>query len=216
MRDFGLSILTVLIGVALIGCGGGAKSLQTTSECDVPDWYTTVPTDTNYLLAARTATSQDMQLALDKATTDGRAEIGRQTELKVQGLQKRFDEETGLNADSQLMSQFTQANKTVVSTSLSGSRVRTQELCKDGSFWRAYVLIEYPLGAANEALMQQIKKNNEMNTRHRSSQTFKELDTEVQKYEASKKEQAKPPEPKKRLDLVPPSVPGRRVRDGHA
>jgi LPP20 lipoprotein len=196
MRASVISILIALIGTVLIGCGGGAKSLQTTSECDVPDWYTTVPKDTSYLLAARTATSQDMQLALDKATTDGRAEIGRQTELKVQGLQKRFDEETGLNADAQLMTQFTQANKTVVSTSLSGSRVRTQELCKDGTFWRAYVLVEYPIGAANEALMAQIKKNNDINTRLRASQSYKELDTEVQKYEAWKKEQKTPPEQK--------------------
>jgi hypothetical protein len=178
----------------LVSCGGGPQTLQSTSECDIPDWYSNVPADANYLLAARTATSQDMQMALDKATTDGRAEIGRQTELKIQGLQKRFDEEVGLNADTQLMSQFTQANKTVVSTSLSGSRVRTQELCKDGSMWRAYVLVEYPIGAANEALMQQIRNNNEMNTRLRASQAYKDLDSEVQKYEESKKEPEPAPE----------------------
>jgi len=196
MRIPGLTMLVALIAVALIGCGGGPKSLESASECDIPDWYSTVPQDPNYLFAARTAVSQDMQLALDKATTDGRAEIGRQTELKIQGLQKRFDEEVGVNADAQLMSQFTQANKTVVSTSLSGSRVKSQKLCKDSNLWRAYVLVEYPIGAANEALMQQIKKNNEMYTRFRSSQTFKELDNEVQKYEEWKKQQQAPPEQK--------------------
>jgi hypothetical protein len=196
MRTLEVSMLVALIAAVLVGCGGGAKSLQSASECDIPDWYSTVPHDPNYLFAARTATSQDMQLALDKGTTDGRAEIGRQTELKIQGLQKRFDEEVGLNADAQLMSQFTQANKTVVSTSLSGSRVKSQQLCKDGNLWRAYVLVEYPIGSANEALMQQIKKNNEMYTRFRSSQTFKDLDIEVQKYEEWKKQQQPPPEQK--------------------
>jgi hypothetical protein len=196
MRTFGPVTLVVLIALVLFGCGGGTKSLQSVSECDIPEWYSSVPRDSNYLLAARTAASQDMQVALDKATTDGRAEIGRQTEVKVQGLQKRFDEEVGLNADAKLMSQFTQANKTVVSTCLSGSRVRSQELCKDGGMWRAYVLLEYPIGAANEALMQQIKKNNEMYTRLRSSQTFKELDNEVQKYEELKKQEQAPPEQK--------------------
>ena len=192
MRIAGRIVLVALIAGVLIGCGGGPRSLESASECDVPEWYSTAPADPNYLFAARTATSQDMQLALDKATTDGRAEIGRQTELKVQGLQKRFDEEVGVNSDAQLMSQFTQANKTVVSTSLSGSRVKTQELCKDGNLWRAYVLVEYPIGATNTALMEQIKKNNEMYTRFRSSQTFKDLDSEVQKYEEWKKQQAQP------------------------
>jgi hypothetical protein len=196
MRILGSATLLALATLLLVSCGGGPQSLQSASECDIPEWYSSVPSDPHYLLAARTAVSQDMQLALDKAVTDGRAEIGRQTELKIQGLQKRFDEEVGLNADAKLMSQFTQANKTVVSTSLSGSRVRTQVLCKDGSLYRAYVLVEYPIGAANEALMQQIKRNNEMHTRLRSSQTFKELDTEVQKYEELKKQQPSPVEQK--------------------
>lgn len=196
MRILGSVTLMTMAALLLLGCGGGPQSLQSASECDVPEWYSSVPSDANYLLAARTAVSQDMQIALDKAVTDGRAEIGRQTELKIQGLQKRFDEEVGLNADAKLMSQFTQANKTVVSTSLTGSRVRTQELCKDGSLWRAYVLVEYPIGAANQALMEQIKRNNEMHTRLRSCQTFKELDTEVQKYEELKKQQASPAEQK--------------------
>jgi hypothetical protein len=195
MRILSLTLLVALFAAVLIGCGG-AKTLQTTSECDIPEWYTTVPQDPNYLFAAKTATSQDMQLAVDKATTDGRTEIGRQTDLKVQGLQKKFDEEVGMNADAQLMTQFTQANKTVVSTSLSGSRQKSQKLCKDGNLWRAYVLVEYPVGAANEALLQQIKKNNEMYTRFRSSQTFKELDDEVQKYDEWKKQQQAQPEVK--------------------
>jgi hypothetical protein len=189
MRTFGRAVCVAVLAVVLVSCGGGPKSLQAVSECDIPDWYTEVPTDNEYLYAARTATSQDMQLALDKAVTDGRAEIGRQTELRIQGLQKRFDEEVGLNTDAQLMSQYTQATKTVVSTSLSGTRTKLQELCKDGELWRAYVLVEYPIGAANEALMQQIKKNNEMYTRFRASQAFKDLDAEVQKYEEWKKGQ---------------------------
>lgn len=196
MRILSLTLLLALFTVVLMGCGGGPKTLQSASECDIPEWYSTIPQDPNYLFAAKTATSQDMQLAVDKATTDARAEIGRQTELKIQGLQKRFDEEVGVSTDAQLMSQFTQANKTVVSTSLSGSRQKSQKLCKDANLWRAYVLVEYPVGAANEALMQQIKKNNEMYTRFRSSQTFKELDEEVQKYEEWKKSQQAPPEGK--------------------
>jgi hypothetical protein len=192
MRIVGFTALVAVAAAALAGCGGGKQSLQSVSECDIPEWYSTPPQDANYLYTARTATSQDMQLALDKATTDGRTEIGRQTEVRVQGLQKRFDEEVGLNADAQLMSQFTQANKTVVSTSLSGSRLKSQYICKDGEMYRAYVLVEYPIGAANEALMQQIKKNNELYTRFRSSQAFKDLDAEVQKYEEWKKEQAAP------------------------
>lgn len=187
MRLF-ISFLFVALSIMLIGCGG-TKPLQATDTGDIPDWFTNVPKDPNFLYAAKTATSQDLQLALDKAATDARAEIARQVEIKVEGLQKRFQEETGTNADAQLLEQFTQANKTVVSTSLSGSQVTKQKQVKDGSLWRAYVLVEYPVGAANQAFLQQIKKNEQLYTRYRATQTFKELDDEVKKLDDAKKTQ---------------------------
>jgi hypothetical protein len=183
-----ISLLLVAISLMLISCGG-TKSLQATDTGDIPDWFTNVPKDPNFLYGAKTATSQDLQLALDKASTDARAEIGRQVEIKVEGLQKRFQEETGTSTDAQLLDQFTQANKTVVSTSLSGTQIVKQKQMKDGNLWRAYVLVEYPVGAANEAFMKQIKNNEQLYTRLRATQTFKELDEEVKKLEDAKKQQ---------------------------
>ncbi len=184
--------IIALVSMALLSCAGGKKGLQDVQEGEVPDWFVNTPQDPNFLFAATTATSQDLQLAIDKATTSARAEIGRQTDVKIQALQKRFDEEVGLGQDAQLLQQFTSATKTVVSTSLSGSRVSKQKQVKDGNLWRAYVLVEYPIGAANEALMKQIQNNNQMYTRFRASETFKELDNEVQKYEDFKKQQQQP------------------------
>jgi hypothetical protein len=181
-------IISILVVILLVGCGG-QKPMQATDTGDVPEWFMNVPSDPNYIYAAKTATSQDLQLAFDKATTDARVEIGRQTEVKVEGLQKRFQEETGTNTDAQLLDQMTQANKTVVSTSLSGSKITKQARVKDGNLWRAYVLVEYPLGAAKEAFLQQIKQNEQLYTRLRSTQTFKELDDEVKKLEDAKKQQ---------------------------
>ena len=183
-----LSSLLVMMAVVLLGCSS-EQSLQSTDAGNIPDWFMNVPKDPNFIYAAKTATSQDMQLAFDKASTDARAELGRQVEIKVEGLQKRFQEETGTNADAQLLDQFTQANKTVVSTSLSGSRITKQRQVKDGNLWRAYVLVEYPVGAANEAFLQQVKKNEQMYTRFRATQTFKELEDEVKKLDDAKKTQ---------------------------
>jgi hypothetical protein len=130
-----------------------------------------------------------MQLAIDKAATDGRTEIARMVDVKIQGLQKKFEEETGLGKDAQLLSMFTSASKTVVSTSLSGSRIAKQKISKEGGMFRAYVLIEYPVGAVNAALVDQIKKNEQMYTRFRASQAFDELEKETEKYEEFKKGQ---------------------------
>lgn len=186
MQKLKLFLLATVVSLVLIGCGG-SEPLQKTDTGDVPDWFLSPPNDPNYLHAVNTSTSKDMQTAVDKATQAARTEVGRQVETKIQGLQKRFTEETGIGDDAQLLDQFTQASKTVVSTSLSGSKEKQKKIVKDGNNWRAYVLIEYPLGAAQEALLGQIKKNEQLYTRFRAGQTYKELDDEVQKYEQSKK-----------------------------
>ena len=182
------SFLLAGMTLMLLGCSS-TKPLQNVDTGDIPDWFVNIPKDPNFLYAAKTSTSQDLQLAFDKATTDARAEIGRQVEVKVEALQKRFQEETGTNAEAQLLDMFTQANKTVVSTSLSGSRITKQKQLEDGNQWRAYVLVEYPVGAANEAFVQQVKKNEQLYTRYRATQTFKELEDEVKKFEDYKKQQ---------------------------
>lgn len=177
-------LFALLLAFVWIGCGGGNKTnLPATEEGEIPEWFLNVPSDPNFevLYAARTSTSRDLQTAMDKATTDARAEIARQVELQVQGLQKNFIEETGLSDDSELLSQFTQATKTVVNQSISGSRVTKSKPLKDGNTWRAYVLVEYPLSAARKLLANQIKANEQLYTRFRSSETFKELEKEIEK-----------------------------------
>ena len=104
-------------------------------------------------------------------------------------MQKKFDEETGMGNDAQLLSMFTSASKTVVSTSLSGTRIAKQKIYRESGLFRAYVLIEYPIGSMNSALVDQIKKNEQMYTRFRASQTFDELEKETQKYEEFKQGQ---------------------------
>jgi hypothetical protein len=187
MRALDKRMLMLLAALTFVGCGGSKQPLQSASAGDVPEWYLNKPEDPNSLFESATATSQDMQLAVDKAVQAARTSLARQIETKVQALQKRFQEETGLGQDSQLLDQFTQASKTITSATLSGSKVKKQQPMKDGSIWRAYVLVEYPLGAAQEALRAQIRRNEQVYTKVRASEVYKELDDSVEKYEQSKK-----------------------------
>jgi len=172
----------------LSGCCG-SKNASNLSDVNVPDWYLNPPKDANYVYSPATALSKDLQISVDKASTDARAEIGRIIELKLNNLQKNFNEEVGAAYKSDILQQFTQATKIVVSTELNGSQIIKKLVGKEGEGFRAYVLAEYPIGAALEAFNKQISKKQELYTRFRSSETFKELDDEVKKYEDWKKTQ---------------------------
>ncbi len=188
MRSLFSLSLSLLLAIFIMDCSG-SKPLVETRANPAPEWFSTTPQDPNFLYAARTATSRDLGLAIEKAVTNARAEIARQYEVKVQGLTKSFQEEIGSSEDSEINQLFTQTVKTVVSTTLMGSRASKTKHVRDGNNFRAYVLVEYPIGAANQAFMNALKAQKNMYTRFRASEAFKEMDEEVQKYEEWKKEQ---------------------------
>ncbi|MBI2502539.1 MAG: LPP20 family lipoprotein [Candidatus Latescibacteria bacterium] len=152
---------------------------------NIPTWMTTPPNDPGYLFASATATSQDMQVAIDKAKTSAQADIAQQLETRLESLTKRFQEETGEAEDSQLLSQFSAATKVATKQTLVGARAKEQKILPEKGIYRAYVLMSLPLGEANQVLMNQVKANEELYTRFRATQAFEELDKEMQDLEKS-------------------------------
>ncbi|HIG47317.1 MAG TPA: hypothetical protein EYQ20_13135 [candidate division Zixibacteria bacterium] len=193
MKRVPLALLSLAVLVS--ACGSSLKSVDLTPVSSsetlkkVPDWFITVPQDPNHIYAAATATSQDIQLAINKAQTEGRNQVAQQVEVKFDGLQKRFQEETGLTNESEYLDQFTSAYKSIVSTVLHGSRISKQETMTEKNIFRTYVLIEMPIGEANEQLMNKIKANQNLYTRFRATQAYKELDDEIEKFEQWKRDQ---------------------------
>jgi hypothetical protein len=159
-------------------------------KIDAPGWYTDPERENDRLIGVATATSRDLQTAVDKAKQDGRVDIARQLDVRVAGLSKRFIEDTGLDQDAELLGMFTQVSKTVVSDSLNGTRLTKQKLDREGGTYRAYVEMEMPIGEANARFMEKIRSHERLHTRVRSSEAFEELDREVQAYEEWKRKQA--------------------------
>jgi len=191
MKHFLSLTLFLVLLASFFGCSSRTKGLQTASEEDIPIpiWYKNPPKSADYLYAAYKADSKDMQMAIDKALSGARKEIGLQVEFRMNALQRRVDEEVGIGKDAQLLQLFTQASEIVVSTSISGSRIKEQEIFKVGDSYYAFVLVEYPIGAANQAFLEQLKRSEQLYTRLRSSQILKELNEKAEKYEKEKQEQ---------------------------
>ncbi|HID55790.1 TPA: hypothetical protein EYP37_04620, partial [Candidatus Poribacteria bacterium] len=175
-----LIALPILLGL-IVGCAG---------KRGAPEWFVGgSPNDPNYLFSRTTATSKDLQLALNKAKEEARLDIARQIQVKIEGMTKRFFEETGLGEDSEVLSFFQDVSKSVVSEVLRGCSVWRQSYTKEGMLYRGYVMMAMPVGAMYESYYNKLKANERMYTRFRATQAFKELEEEVRKYEQFKKEQ---------------------------
>ncbi len=187
-------VLFLLVLATLTGCAGTQQTTDLTQDANtetvegMPDWFLTPPQDPNYLFTVATATSRDMQTAVSKSAQMARADMSRQIETKVDGLQKSFTEEVGLGDDSELMQQFTDVSKSVASQTLNGSKISEKKILKEGNIYRAYVMVQMPIGPMQEELLSQIKQRENMATRFRASKSFEELEKEVEKLNAAKTE----------------------------
>lgn len=157
---------------------------------DLPKWFLEPPrNDPNFIVEAATESSPDLQNALDRAVMMGRGRIAQQLEVQLSSLGKRFVEETGsagggsAAGTAELVDQWSQTTKATVSQSLAASRPREQIVKPEGAGFRAYVLMEMPLGRANQNLLNQIRAQQSLYTRLRATQAFKDLEGEVVKYE---------------------------------
>lgn len=178
-----LALLIVSSTLILSACSSSEKALPDVSSVDLPAWFVNPPEDPNYVFVPRTATSRNLQTAINQATTDARGEIQRVIEVRVEAMQKNFTEEVGVDEDATFRQMFEEVTRTVAAGAQSGSTVREQKIEQDGNLYRAYVLMEYPVGAANRQLMEQMKEREEMYTRFRQSQSFQELERQVERME---------------------------------
>jgi hypothetical protein len=189
-RLISVSFMVVLLGSAILWVGCGAStSTPGSAGISAPQWYLDIPSDPDHFYAVATARARDIQFAADKAKNNARVELGQQLQTKISGLFKQFREETGAPEDAEFLEQATSVSKAVVSEAVNGSKLSKQEIKQEGVIYHAYVLMEMAVGEANAALMAKIKASENLYTRFRASQGFKELEKEVEKYEQWKKEQ---------------------------
>jgi len=192
MRFIKLTLILMVV-VVLIGCGASKqqtgvtpKATQETMEA-IPSWYLNPPEDPNFIISTGTAASRDLQLARDKASDAARMDVAKAIETKFNGLSKRFQEEVGTGDEAQYLDQFTQATKAVVSTVLSGAIIDKTDVKNEQGTFRVYVLMKMPIGASSEALMNKLKQQEQLYTRFRASETFKDIEAETDKFEQFKK-----------------------------
>ena len=177
----------VLPLLALVACGGPRTfDLAPRSAADAidnaPGWMMEVPQDDDHVTAAATATSRDFQIAVDKARSTAQVDLAQQLGARMANLTRQFQEEVGMAADSQLLTEFSSVTKAVVDETLVGARMVKRRLMPERNVYRAYVLMQLPVGEANHVLLRKLKSDEALYTRFRASQAYAELDEQVRQY----------------------------------
>lgn len=126
-------------------------------------------------------------LALKKATLDGRAQIAQMFEVNMQILQKNFIEEVGSTATAEVNALFSDTTKAVSKTTLVGSRnLSTPITKKEGKKITVKVIVGIDPKTLNSSVLSEMKNSSpNLYERFRASQSFSELQKEMEAYEKS-------------------------------
>ena len=184
--------LIILSTMFLTGCGskGGPDLTPEASKRTIrsaPDWFLNPPLKEGFITNSSSATSQDMQMALDKARTSAASTLAGLIESEWNGLVKRAQEETGLAENSQIIDQFSNTQEQVISNRLKDIRVSQREIMEEKTdngtrIYRAYVLVEFDEGAAQKRLLAQIKADEQLFTAMRATELYDEMEQKVEAY----------------------------------
>jgi len=191
MKKTLFGLLTVVVTLCLISCGsvgGPDLSPEPTRKVmkNIPDWFLNTPSKEGFRYETATATSQDLQLAINKATLDAASRLAATIQSEMEGYTKRVQEETGLGSDSDILDRYSQTQGQVIATALQDYIVAKKEILEEKSttqdIFRAYILIEWDEGAANKRLLAQIKADKEVYDAIRATELLNEMEEKVEAY----------------------------------
>ncbi|MBT3945761.1 MAG: hypothetical protein HOC41_06050 [Candidatus Marinimicrobia bacterium] len=184
------TFLTILCVMLAFNCSSGGPDLspEPTRKVmkNIPDWFITAPTKAGYRYETATATSQDLQLAVNKATLDAASRLAATINSVMDGFTKRVQEENGLGADSDILDRYSQVQSQTIATALKDYSVAKKQILEEKSnsqdIFRAYVLLEWNETAAHQRLLEKIKSDKELYDAVRASDLMEEMESKVEAY----------------------------------
>ena len=191
-----LIISTALLALFLMqACGGGTtKAEDPSGPVAIADPFEGLNQMVEDIIndggiaALGEAQSAERSMAKTAAEVDGRGKLAAIFNAKVQRVQRKFEEEVGNADDSEINKAFSNVTKVLTSKVLEGSRNKKTmyytEKRNNKNVYVAGVVMAVEPKVVNQSIMNEMKNNKKMYERFRASQAYKDLENEMEKYEA--------------------------------
>ena len=154
---------------------------------ELPEWYTELPQEEHAVFAAGTATSPDLQLAMDKGTLNAKRTLADRINGLLSSKMKEFVAEVGQGEDTEVVTEVERVTTNLITeVNVAGYSQADAKAIPQGNKYRVYILLQYPVGKANRILVDQVKKNRIIEAKLRSSKAFKELEEEIKRARKTK------------------------------
>ena len=157
------------------------KKVEKTVD-SIPKWCLNPPMSDYALSACGTGESANMNMARNRAILDAKRQLADSIDSEISSRMEDFLKSTGMGSNEQVKqaSEIITKNTTIQAKLIGYKQTKTDAVSMDGKY-QFYVLIEYPVGDANTALLNQIKQDDVLSTQKDAEKAMAELEAEIDK-----------------------------------
>lgn len=150
-------------------------------KVNLPSWYTEISNDNNALTSTASEFSNDMQFAVDKSMLSAKRELASNYSSHVSSMMKDYSSEVGA-LNSEVVREIDRTTKLIVAqVNLIGVKRTNLEVRHEKDGYRAYVAVKYNTDESNKILLNEVRKNRQLNHKLSASKSFRELESQVNK-----------------------------------
>ena len=148
----------------------------------IPKWCLNPPISDYALSACGSGESANMNMARNRAILDAKRQLADSIDSEISSRMEDFLKSTGMGSNEQVKqaSEIITKNTTIQAKLIGYKQTKTDAVSMDGKY-QFYVLIEYPVGDANKALLNQIKQDDVLSTQKDADKAMAELEAEIEK-----------------------------------
>jgi hypothetical protein len=123
-----------------------------------------------------------MNIARNRAILEAKRLLADSIDSEISSRMEDFLKSTGTGSNESVKqaSEIVTKNTTIEAKLTGYKQVKTEAISMNGKF-QFYVLLEYPVGQANQALLNQIKKDEVLSTQKDADKAMAELEAEIEK-----------------------------------
>ena len=148
----------------------------------IPKWCLNPPISDYALSACGSGESANMNMARNRAILDAKRQLADSIDSEISSRMEDFLKSTGMGSNEQVKqaSEIITKNTTIQAKLIGYKQTKTDAVSMDGKY-QFYVLIEYPVGEANTALLNKIKQDDVLSTQKDADKAMAELEAEIDK-----------------------------------
>ena len=181
--------LGAFILITAVGCGSSAPTMTEAEaaaqrEIDkMPSWFLNPPSDTDeFLYEIAEVTMSRRSSARQSAIIQARTALAAKLGVKIEALQKLFEEEVTNGNESTYSATFTSASQNVISQDLRAASVEKQDYITTASgMFTSYIIMKLPIGDAREIIENALSQDEELYIRFKESKAFEELQENLER-----------------------------------